>query len=106
METKEIKPKVSVIVAVYMKENYLHQCMNFLLNQTFTDFEVLLVDDGSPDRSGKICDEYARIDSRVRVFYKENGGIGSAANAAWTMHVENIPFIPTLKTGSSRTCWS
>lgn len=71
-------PKISVIVPVYKAEAYLHRCVDSLLAQTFTDFEVLLVDDGSPDRSGAICDEYARRDSRVRVFHKENGGVSSA----------------------------
>ena len=73
-------PKISVIVPVYKAEAYLHRCVGSLLTQTFTDFEVLLVDDGSPDRSGAICDEYARRDSRVRVFHKENGGVSSARN--------------------------
>ena len=71
-------PKISVIVPVYKAEAYLHRCVDSLLAQTFTDFEMLLVDDGSPDRSGAICDEYARRDSRVRVFHKENGGVSSA----------------------------
>ena len=76
----ETTPKISVIVPVYKAEAYLHRCVDSLLAQTFTDFEVLLVDDGSPDRSGEICDEYARKDSRVRVFHKENGGVSSARN--------------------------
>lgn len=73
-------PAVSVIVPVYKAEKYLHKCVDSLLAQTFTDFEVLLVDDGSPDRSGEICDGYAARDSRVRVFHKENGGVSSARN--------------------------
>ena len=71
-------PKISVIVPVYKAEKYLHRCIDSILNQTFTDIEVLLIDDGSPDRSGQICDEYAKKDSRVRVFHKENGGVSSA----------------------------
>lgn len=71
-------PKVSIIVAVYKAESYLHRCLDSLLNQTFQDYEVLLVDDGSPDMSGKICDDYANKDSRVRVIHKENGGVSSA----------------------------
>lgn len=71
-------PKISIIVPVYKAENYLRRCVDSILNQTFTDFELILVDDGSPDRSGKICDEYARKDSRIRVFHKENGGVSSA----------------------------
>lgn len=71
-------PKISVIVPVYKAENYLCRCVDSLLAQTFQDFEILLIDDGSPDRSGEICDEYAKKDSRVRVFHKENGGVSSA----------------------------
>lgn len=71
-------PKISVIVPVYKAEAYLHRCVDSLLAQTFRDFEVLLVDDGSPDRSGAICDEYASRDSRVRALHKPNGGVSSA----------------------------
>ena len=73
-------PKVSVIVPVYKVEKYLHRCVDSILNQTFTDFELILVDDGSPDNCGAICDEYAAKDSRVRVIHKENGGVSSARN--------------------------
>ena len=71
-------PKISIIVPVYKAEAYLHRCVDSLLAQTFTDFEVLLIDDGSPDNSGEMCDEYAAKDNRVRVFHKENGGVSSA----------------------------
>lgn len=71
-------PKVSIIVPVYKAEAYLHRCVGSILAQTFTDFELLLIDDGSPDRSGEICDEYAQKDSRIRVIHKENGGVSSA----------------------------
>lgn len=74
-------PKVSVIVPVYNAEKYLHRCIDSILAQMFTDFELLLIDDGSKDKSGAICDEYADKDSRVRVFHKENGGVSSARNA-------------------------
>ena len=73
-------PKISVIVPVYNVEQYLPRCIDSILNQTFTDFELLLIDDGSTDGSGAICDEYARKDSRIRVFHKENGGVSSARN--------------------------
>ena len=73
-------PKISVIVPVYNTEKYLHRCVDSILAQTFTDFELLLIDDGSTDGSGAICDEYAQKDSRVRVFHKENGGVSSARN--------------------------
>ena len=91
----EMTPKISVIVPVYKAEAYLHRCVDSLLAQTFTDFEILLVDDGSPDRSGEICDEYARKDTRVRVFHKENGGVSSArqcgmdnARGEYTIHAD------------------
>ena len=74
-------PQISVIVPVYKVEPYLHRCIDSVLNQTFTDFELILVDDGSPDNCGAICDEYAAKDPRVRVIHKENGGLSSARNA-------------------------
>lgn len=73
-------PKISVIVPVYNAEKYLRRCVDSILAQSFTDFELLLVDDGSKDGSGAICDEYADRDNRVRVFHKENGGVSSARN--------------------------
>lgn len=73
-------PTVSVIVPVYKAENCLAKCVDSILNQTFSDFELLLVDDGSPDNSGALCDRYAAADSRIRVFHKENGGVSSARN--------------------------
>lgn len=73
-------PKISVIVPVYNVEKYLSRCIDSILAQTFTDFELLLIDDGSKDKSGNICDEYAKKDSRIRVFHKENGGVSSARN--------------------------
>lgn len=71
---------ISVIVPVYNSEQYLHRCIDSILAQTYTDFELLLIDDGSTDSSGAICDEYAAKDSRVRVFHKANGGVSSARN--------------------------
>ena len=71
-------PLVSIIVPVYKAEQWLHRCVDSILAQTMTDFELLLIDDGSPDKSGEICDEYAKQDSRIRVFHKENGGVSSA----------------------------
>ncbi len=72
---------ISIIVPVYKVEPYLRQCVDSILNQTYSDLEVLLIDDGSPDKCGEICDEYAAADSRVRVIHKLNGGISSARNA-------------------------
>lgn len=73
-------PKVSVIVPVYKTEDKLNRCIDSILAQTFTDFELVLVDDGSPDRCGEICDEYEKKDARVKVIHKENGGVGAAKN--------------------------
>ena len=75
---EENAPKVSVIVPVYKVEKYLTECIESVLAQTFPDFELLLVDDGSPDNSGAICDDYAARDPRIRVFHKENGGVAHA----------------------------
>ena len=72
--------KVSVIVAVYNVEKYLNKCVDSLLAQTLSDIEILLVDDGSTDGSGRICDDYAGKDNRVRVIHKENGGLSDARN--------------------------
>lgn len=71
-------PKFSVIIPIYNVEKYLRQCVDSVLNQEYTDFEVILVDDGSPDRCPEICDEYAIKDSRVRVIHKENAGVSLA----------------------------
>ncbi len=72
---------ISIVVPVYKVEQYLPKCIDSILAQTYTNFELILVDDGSPDNSGKICDDYAEKDSRVRVIHKENGGLSSARNA-------------------------
>ena len=74
-------PTISIIVPVYNVEKYIHRCIDSILAQTFTDFELILVDDGSPDNCPAICDEYAKKDSRVRVIHKPNGGVSSARNA-------------------------
>ena len=71
---------ISVIVPVYNVEEYLERCVNSLLNQSYKDIEILLVDDGSTDKSGGICEAYRRQDSRVRVFHKKNGGLSDARN--------------------------
>lgn len=74
-------PFLSVIVPAYNVENFIKQCVDSILAQTFTDFELLLVDDGAKDDTGKICDEYAHKDARVRVIHKQNGGLVSARKA-------------------------
>ena len=74
------KEKISVIIPVYNVEKYLKRCLDSVINQTYKNLEIILVDDGSTDTSGKICDEYAKIDSRIKVIHKFNGGLSSARN--------------------------
>lgn len=74
-------PKLSIIVPVYKVEQYLHKCLDSILSQTFTDFELILIDDGSPDRCGEICDEYAAKDDRIIVIHQKNKGVSAARNA-------------------------
>lgn len=74
-------PVISVIVPVYKVEKYLEDCVNSLVNQTLKDLEIILVDDGSPDDCGKICDRLAESDRRIKVIHKSNGGLSSARNA-------------------------
>ena len=89
-------PEVSIIIPVYKAEKFLHKCVDSLLNQTFSDFELILVEDGSPDGSGAICDAYAEKDSRVRVIHQKNQGQSVARNNAmeqmlgqWVMFVDS-----------------
>ena len=74
-------PTVSVIVPVYKAEKYLSKCIDSILSQTYKEFELILIDDGSPDGCGKICDGYAEQDRRIKVIHKQNGGVSSARNA-------------------------
>lgn len=71
---------ISVIIPVYKAESVLSRCVDSILNQSYRNFELLLIDDGSPDRSGNLCDEYANQDNRIRVIHQENGGVSSARN--------------------------
>lgn len=77
-----MNPKVSIIVPVYKAEAFLSRCVDSILNQEYRDFELLLVDDGSPDSSGEICDNYAANDSRIRVIHQQNSGVSAARNHA------------------------
>ena len=74
-------PEISVIVPVYKVEPYLRRCVDSILAQTFTDIEVILIDDGSPDGCPAICDEYVQQDNRVKVIHQENRGVSAARNA-------------------------
>lgn len=75
-------PLISVVIPVYKVEQYLDECVNSVLKQTYTNLEIFLVDDGSPDRCGEMCDEYQRIDHRVHVIHQKNRGLSGARNAA------------------------
>lgn len=73
--------KISVIVPIYKVEQYLNRCVDSIINQTYTNLEIILVDDGSPDNCPKICDEYIKKDNRIKVIHKKNGGLSDARNA-------------------------
>ena len=75
------KPLISVVVPVYKVEKYLKKCVESILVQSYTNLEIILVDDGSPDNCGKLCDEFSKMDSRICVIHKQNGGLSSARNA-------------------------
>lgn len=74
-------PKISIIVPVYKVEKYLERCIKSILMQSYQNYELILVDDGSPDNCGNICDEFSKIDTRIKVIHKKNGGLSSARNA-------------------------
>ncbi|NTU88407.1 MAG: glycosyltransferase [Actinobacteria bacterium] len=87
-------PRISVIVPVYKVERYLDTCVQSIFAQTYTDFELILVDDGSPDCCGDLCDAYAKEDARVRVIHKENGGLSSARNVGLEICIgEYVAFV-------------
>ncbi len=87
-------PLVSVIIPVYKVEKYLNRCIDSVINQTYKNIEIILVDDGSPDNCGKICDEYAKKDDRIVVIHKENGGVSQARNVGVeACHGEYVSFV-------------
>lgn len=97
----KLDPIISIVVPVYkVPEQLLRKCIDSLVFQTFKDIEIILVDDGSPDECGKICDEYAEVDNRIRVIHKQNGGLVSARNAGfetitgeWHMYLDGDDWI-------------
>lgn len=82
-------PNISVIVPVYKVEPYLHRCVSSILGQTYDDFELILVDDGSPDRCGELCEELAKTDARIHVIHQKNGGLSAARNTGIDWAFEN-----------------
>ena len=92
--------QISIVVPVYNVANYLHRCVDSLLAQTFQDYEILLIDEGSVDGSGQICDEYARLDCRIKAVHKSNGGVSSARNEGlkrasgkWIVFVDSDDYV-------------
>lgn len=77
---KQDNSLITIIVPIYKVEKYIHKCINSIINQTYTNLQIILVDDGSPDNCGEICDEYAKKDSRIEVIHKKNGGLSDARN--------------------------
>ena len=84
---------VSVIIPVYNVQMYLAECVDSVINQTYKNLEIILVDDGSTDESGKICDQYSEIDSRIHVIHKKNGGLSDARNVGLDYAVGGYIFI-------------
>lgn len=75
-----MNPLISIIIPIYNREKYIEECLNSILSQTFNDYEILLIDDGSNDNTGIICDKYAEENKKIKVFHKKNGGVSSARN--------------------------
>ena len=90
-------PEISIITPVYEAEKFLKKCVDSILSQSFTDWELLLVDDGSTDKSSEICRTYAEQDARIRYHQKENGGVSSARNAGVALaEGRYITFVATI----------
>ena len=96
-----MRPLVSIIIPVYNVEKYLRKGLDSIINQTYKNTEIILVNDGSTDISGKICDEYATLDSRITVIHKQNGGVSSARNRGldiatgeWVLFVDADDTLP------------
>ncbi len=96
------KSNISIIVPIYKVEDYLHRCVDSLLAQSYEDFELSLMDDGSPDNCGTICDQYVAQDARIRVIHKPNGGLSDAEMPIWRLHRASILLLSIVTTGVLR----
>ena len=98
-------PEISIITPVYQAEKFLKKCVDSILSQSFTDWELLLVDDGSTDKSSEICRTYAEQDARIRYHQKENGGVSSARNAGVALQRGVISRLWTATISQRRIFW-
>ena len=89
-----MEPQISIIVPVYNTEEYIERCIRSIMEQTYENLEILLIDDGSTDNSGKLADEYVKDDARIKVYHKKNGGLSDARNYGFSMSTaEYVCFI-------------
>ena len=89
-------PLVSVVIPVYNVEKYLRECVDSVINQTYRHIETMLIDDGSTDSGGDICEEYALIDSRIKLIHQENQGLGHVAMSVWEKQPGSMLFFWTV----------
>lgn len=104
MEVNKPLPLISIIVPIYNIAEYASECIQSLINQTYKNIEIILVDDGSTDHSPVICDEFAEQDERIKVIHKRNGGLSDARNAGLDVATENTSVLLMATTGLMRIC--
>ena len=95
---------ISVIVPIYNVERYINKCIDSIIHQSYKNLEIILVDDGSPDKCGEIIDEYSRIDKRIHVIHKSNGGLSSARNAGLDIALVILLVLLIVMIGLSLPC--
>ncbi len=95
---------ISIIVPIYNTEKYLSKCLDSIIAQTYTNWEAILIDDGSPDNCGMICDEYALKDNRFKVIHQSNGGVSVARQTGLDNATEIISYTATRTIGLNRQC--
>ena len=82
--------KISIILPIYEVEKYLRKCLDSIINQTYSDLEIILINDGSPDMCGEICDEYSKVDNRIKVIHQENEGVSGARNCGMNIMTGSV----------------